>query len=46
MEWRPGVKTNLGYYVYLLIDPRNDRIDVSSIGVDGPERGASRLAWP
>lgn len=26
MEWRPGVEENLGYYVYLLIDPKNDRI--------------------
>ena len=26
MEWRPGVAENLGFYVYLLIDPRDDRI--------------------
>lgn len=26
MEWRPGVSENLGYYVYLLVDPREDRI--------------------
>lgn len=26
MEWRPGVEKNLGYYVYLLIDPRADWI--------------------
>lgn len=26
MEWRPGVTENLGYYVYLLSDPRSDRI--------------------
>jgi hypothetical protein len=24
MEWRPGIVENLGYYVYLLIDPRNN----------------------
>ena len=24
MEWRPGVAENLGFYVYLLIDPRNE----------------------
>jgi len=26
MRWRPGVEENLGYYVYLLIDPRDDSI--------------------
>lgn len=35
MEWRPGVEANLGYYVYLLIDPRNGRIFYVGKGVDG-----------
>lgn len=26
MEWRPGVVESLGYYVYLLVDPRDERV--------------------
>ena len=25
MGWRPGVEENLGYYVYLLVDPRDGK---------------------
>lgn len=35
MEWRPGVAERLGYYVYLLIDPRSDRIFYVGKGLGG-----------
>lgn len=35
MEWRPGVAESLGYYVYLLIDPRSDRIFYVGKGTGG-----------
>ena len=33
MEWRPGVVENLNYYVYLLVDPRDDCIFYVGKGV-------------
>lgn len=33
--WRPGVEENLDYYVYLLIDPRNDRAFYIGKGTGG-----------
>ena len=35
MEWRPGVTEDLGYYVYLLVDPRDDRIFYVGKGTGG-----------
>lgn len=35
MEWRPGVVEHLGYYVYLLIDPRDERIFYVGKGTGG-----------
>ena len=35
MRWRPGVDENLGYYVYLLVDLRDDGIFYVGKGVGG-----------
>jgi hypothetical protein len=35
MEWRPGVTEHLGFYVYLLSDPRDDRIFHVGKGISG-----------
>ncbi len=35
MRWRPGVEENLGYYVYLLIDPRDDSVFYVGKGTGG-----------
>ena len=35
MGWRPGVEESLGYYVYLLIDPRDDSVFYVGKGTGG-----------